>query len=437
MTISRRALCSSLATLTAAKAVTPARSDAASLVGTGTSPAPTGASPARTGATPSSASHHANITLPDKANFPLDHIYLNAAYTHPFGRFAFEAGETFLRARMKDPDRPWPDDNARDAAVAAFARLINAAPEDIAVVPSTMEGENLIVQALDLNKTTGVTTDAYHYSLPLYGELEKRGVPVAIAAPRDNRIELDDLDRLVTTSTRLVAVSAVSSDTGFAHDLKSLCDLAHGKGALVYADIIQAAGAVPLDVKATGVDFCCAGAYKWLMADFGIAFLYVRPDRLKELQRVQVGWRQYEDYTSHIYPFDPPGSTGVDYTLGTTTAARFEVSTPSWEALAVAEQSLAYLDKIGVDTIARHRAPMLEHLQSSLPAMGLKALTPSVSQTPMAVFSFEGAAKRLGPALAAAKIKVQLYRNRIRISPSVYNDMSDIEHLLRAIASVA
>jgi selenocysteine lyase/cysteine desulfurase len=55
----------------------------------------------------------------------------------------------------------------------------------------------------------------------------------------------------------------------------------------------------------------------------------------------------------------------------------------------------------------------------------------------MAVFSFEGAAKRLGPALATAKIKVQLYRNRIRISPSVYNDMSDIEQLLRAVASVA
>ena len=408
MTISRRALCGSLATLTAAAAVAPARGV---------------------------ATHDGKIALPDKANFPLDHIYLNAAYTHPFGRFAFEAGETFLRARMNDPNRPWPDTNARDAAVAAFARLINAAPEDIAVVPSTMEGENLIVQSLGLDKTTGVTTDAYHYSLPLYAELEKRGVPVAIAAPRDNRIELDDLERLMSPSTRLVAISAVSSDTGFAHDLKSLCDMAHSKGALVYADIIQAAGAVPLDVKATGVDFCCAGTYKWLMGDFGIAFLYVRPDRLKALQRVQVGWRQYEDYTSHIYPFDPPGRTGVDYTLGSTTAARFEVSTPSWEALAVAEQSLAYLHRVGVDNIARHRTPMLERLHSALPAMGMKALTPSTSQTPLAVFSFEGAAKRLGPALTAAKIKVQLYRNRIRISPSVYNDMPDIEQLLRVIAS--
>jgi selenocysteine lyase/cysteine desulfurase len=79
----------------------------------------------------------------------------------------------------------------------------------------------------------------------------------------------------------------------------------------------------------------------------------------------------------------PPGqirtaeqTSGVEYTLGSTTAARFEVSTPSWEALAVAEQSLAYLKKIGVDNIARHRVPMLEHLHSSLPAMGLRARYP-------------------------------------------------------------
>jgi selenocysteine lyase/cysteine desulfurase len=60
----------------------------------------------------------------------------------------------------------------------------------------------------------------------------------------------------------LVGVSLVSSDTGYTHDLKTVCEIAHRKGALVYADIIQAVGAIPVDVKATGVDFCCAGTYK-------------------------------------------------------------------------------------------------------------------------------------------------------------------------------
>ena len=99
-------------------------------------------------------------------------------------------------------------------------------------------------------------------------------------------------------------------------------------------------------------------------------------------------------------------------------------------------ESLTYLHRIGVDRIARHRAPMLERLQSALPELGLESLTPPLSQTPLAVFALEGAAQRLGPTLTAAKIKVQLYRNRIRISPSVYNDMEDIDRLLRVIASV-
>jgi len=43
---------------------------------------------------------------------------------------------------------------------------------------------------------------------------------------------------------------------------------------------------MPLDVKASGVDFCCAGTYKWLMGEFGMAFLYVRSDRLPQLKRV-------------------------------------------------------------------------------------------------------------------------------------------------------
>ena len=77
----------------------------------------------------------------------------------------------------------------------------------------------------------------------------------------------DDYDNM---RTKLVAVSLVSMINGFQHDLKALCDIAHSRGALVYADIIQGAGAVPIDVHAWGVDFCACATYKWLMGDFGV-----------------------------------------------------------------------------------------------------------------------------------------------------------------------
>jgi selenocysteine lyase/cysteine desulfurase len=375
--------------------------------------------------------------LPDRSNFQIDHVYLNAAYAHPMGQMTYRAMEDFLQRRMRAPDTPWPAENARDKAVALFARLINADPQDIAVVPSTMEGENLVVLALGLGPKAGVVTDAYHYSPEIYGELHRQGVPLAVAMPRDNRIDLADIDRLIDRTTRLVAISAVSSDTGFRHDLKALCALAHAKGAMVYADIIQAAGALPLDVKATGVDFCCCGAYKWLMGDFGVAFLYVRPDRLKDLRRVLTGWRQQARYQSRLYPFDPPGPPGVDYDLRGDAVGLLEVSTPNWAALAGLVGSLSYLEGLGVDRIVEHRAPLMARLQGELPGLGYVALTPADTDTPAIAFAYADAAAKLGPPLKAARIKIQLSRNRIRISPSVYNDMTDIEQLLRVLRTAA
>jgi selenocysteine lyase/cysteine desulfurase len=62
---------------------------------------------------------------------------------------------------------------------------------------------------------------------------------------------------------------------GFQHDVKRVCEIAHAKDVMVYADIIQAAGNVPVDVKDWGVDATCCATYKWLMSS-GTAFLYVR-----------------------------------------------------------------------------------------------------------------------------------------------------------------
>ena len=154
-----------------------------------------------------------------------------------------------------------------------------------------------------------VVTDAYHFhgSLHLYGQLAKNGLKLTVVKPRDNRIDLNDLDAAIKPGTKLVALSLVSATTGFQHDLEAVCKLAHAKGAMVYADIIQAAGNVPIDVKRSGVDFCACATYKWLMGDFGIGFLYVRKDRLPQLKRPMIGYRQIANFVSHVLPFDPPG----------------------------------------------------------------------------------------------------------------------------------
>ena len=313
------------------------------------------ASVAEPSATPSSSS------FVDLQNFSIDGIYLDAAYTHPLGEVTRRAALDYVEVRRKDPRQ-----NPRGIAVERFARLINATAQDIAIVPSTMDAENLVNACLGIGAGAGVVTDAVHYdgSLVLYAELQRKGAPLAVVRPRGGRIDLADVRAALTRDTRLIAVSQVSSSTGFEHDLAELCALAHSHGVLVYADIIQAAGALPIDVRASEVDFAACGTYKWLMGDFGTAFLYVRPEILGKIKRVEVGWRQVKDQESHVLPFESPGPAVGPYRLATGAAGIFEVSTPAWGALATVAASLAYIEQIGVAALLRHRQPLLDQLQA-------------------------------------------------------------------------
>ncbi len=378
-----------------------------------------------------------SASLIDQQAFTLDGTYLDAAYTHPLGEVARRATLDYVEIRHKDPQGVSPRQNPRGIAVERFARLINAAVQDIAVVPSTMDAENLVNASLGVGAGVGVLTDAVHYdgSLVLYAELQRKGVPVAVVRPRGGRIDLADVRAALTREIRLIAISQVSSSTGFEHDLAELCALAHSRGVLVYADVIQAAGALPIDVRESQVDFAGCGTYKWLMGDFGTAFLYVRPEILGQIKRVEVGWRQVKDQESHVLPFESPGPAIGPYTMASGAAGIFEVSTPAWGALATVSGSLAYIEQLGVATLMRHRQPLMDRLQSRLPALGFESLTAAGSRSPLVVFACENAEKRFASRLKAAKIKVSLYEHRIRISPSIYNTLDDIDHFIEVLSA--
>ena len=79
----------------------------------------------------------------------------------------------------------------------------------------------------------------------MFKELEKKGVELRIIKHRDWAIDVKDMDRAIDKNTRLVSLAMVSNVNGFMHDVKAVSDIAHARGAYVFADIIQAVGAVP------------------------------------------------------------------------------------------------------------------------------------------------------------------------------------------------
>ena len=76
----------------------------------------------------------------------------------------------------------------------------------------------------------------------------------------------------------------------------------------------------------------------------------------------------------------------------------------------------------------------IDRLQTEIPKLGFTQLTPN-SRGPIVAYSYKGAAAKFGPLLDKAKIKVTVSENIMRVSPSVYNDMEDIERLLTALKS--
>jgi selenocysteine lyase/cysteine desulfurase len=378
------------------------------------------------------------ISLPVKRDFAIPEglTYINSAYTHPMPVAGAAALREWSEARsqLKAVSQPKNPINIK----AEFAALINAKESEISYVPNTSTGENLVVNGLDIDyKSDNVVSDALHFEgalLHLQALQRKVGLDVRVVMPRDWRIDLKDIERVVDKKTKLIEISLIAMHNGFQHDLKAVCDLAHAHGAYVYADIAQAAGATPIDVRATGVDFCACSSFKWLMADFGLGFLFVREELLDRVfHRSQFGYYEASSIESHFLPGDPSGPGAYTFALYNNATGHCEAGTPALGTAQVLTRSLPYIRKLGVENIVAHRQPMLKRLHEEMPRLGFTPLTPVESTSALVSFSVKDP-EPVRQRLQKASVNARVSERYIRVSPSVFNDMNDIDRLLEALA---
>jgi selenocysteine lyase/cysteine desulfurase len=152
------------------------------------------------------------------------------------------------------------------------------------------------------------------------------------------------------------------------------------------------------------------------------------------LNRSQYGYRQIDHFDTHVFPFDSAGDHVYDWTANDTVGGYFQVGTLGNGTIAALRESLRYLNETGVSNIQRYRQPLLDKLQEQLPRFGFVPMTPVGSTSPIVSFGYKDAASRLKSKLDAADINISLYANRIRISPSVYNTMADVEKLIDVVS---
>ncbi len=375
-----------------------------------------------------------------RAAFPWSEteVFLNNAGWHPIGVHSIRAMEKYLEYKSKGPgdDREDFGGAQQHAVKTLFARIINAKPSEIAFVQSTLVGENLVRQGLGIPQSGGnLVTDELHYegSLYMYQSLKKQGLDVRIVKPRNWRIDIRDMEKVVDRNTRLVAISLVSYLNGYRHDAKAVTDLAHAHGAYVYADIIQAAGAVPIDVRALGLDFCACSGYKWLMGDRGLGYLFVREELQGEVvKRTQYGDRQFREFHNHFLPYDTPGPDPVSWQPASGAGSYYEVGNISNIAAAAQSASLAYILNLGVENILAHAGRLTARIRQELPRKGYPCITPENNPTPIVSFVVkdpEGTRHKL----RRAGVTVKIEWHHMRVSPSVYNSDADVDKLLNAV----
>jgi len=368
-----------------------------------------------------------------RADFPsvLRETYLNSASMHPVGTFAANAVKQVVDFRLHGPGEGRSDFGParQEALKKKFGALVNASPSEIAYTANTTDGENIVFTGMFGSDGSGrsganIVIDELHFtsSLYMYKELEKKGVQLRIVKHKNWAINPEDMAKAIDTNTKLVSLALVSNVNGFMHDAKAISAIAHARGAYVFADIIQAVGAVPLDLKALGIDFASSGTYKWLMGERGLGFLYVREDlQGAVLPTTRYGHRQVTNFNRAELSWEAvPG------------AARYETGGIPVMMAACVDAGIDYLNKLGLPNIRAHAKQLTDRLQNELPPLGYKALTPMGTETPIVAFELKDAAAA-SKLLQAGKVAgtVIANENRLRLAVSVFNTHEDID---RAVA---
>jgi len=348
-------------------------------------------------------------------DIPRDICYLNACYMTPQPRRVVESAIRGATRRSQ----PWsitPADFFSEVELlrAAFARLVNCSPENIAIVPSA--GYGVSCAAKNLTTNPGDTILALGDQFPSNYYAWRRQALVTGAEFHNVNKEVGQpwSESLLEAIERLGDDIAIGTLEGHHWasaeyiDLERVIPALRDVGARVVLDLTQTIGAYPIDIRRLAPDFVVAAAYKWQFCPYGIAFLYVD-----------------EKYFDGAEDFSRLAEFTDLYQSG---ARRFDVSAKSsFSNIAGALSALQLLEEWGITHISETLATTNERIARILESRGLETVA-AATRAP----HFQGA--RL-PAIDPRRLAAQLIENGVyasvrgdylRIAPHLYTDDEDL-----------
>ena len=362
--------------------------------------------------------------LPDRIRhrFPIFErlCYINSCSQGALSDAVRESYENYLRD-WDEKGAPWEYWVERtEAARAAFARLINADPDEIAVTTSLSAGVSALASGLRYAKRSKIVTTDLEF--PTIGQIWHAQ---ASRGARVQHVPLDAFEQAIDDDTALVSITHVSYRTGEMIDVEEVVRLAHERGALVLLDAYQTAGSVPLDVKELGVDFLAAGALKYLLASAGLAFFYCRRELFERAWPTATGWFADQD----IFQMD-----AWDYSPSPT-ARRFQSGTPPIPSIYAGIAGIELMEEIGVEETREHVLHLNAHLVAGIDELDGTVVTPRERDRHGALICVRSNdVTELVAALGRWGIVTSERDSNVRISAHAYNSLDDIDLVLAALA---
>jgi len=293
---------------------------------------------------------------------------------------------------------------------AAYARLLGAESDDVALTTSTSDGLGRVIAGLGLGPGDEVvTSDQEHPGLlgPLLAA-RRRGVTVR-AAP------LAHVAEAVGPQTTLVALSHVSWIGGEVAPV-GLSEL----DVPVILDGAQGAGAVHVDPRALGCAAYAAAGQKWLCGADGTGLLWIDPAFAERVALISPGYVAFED-----------PAAGLEGGFKTT-AARFDTPALPREAVALSLAAIQVLEQVGWEDVQREAAARARRVADRLRERG-RAVMPRGATT---LVAWEDPfAEETCERLAQAGVVVRNLPGRalLRASVGAWNDDADLDRLLSAL----
>lgn len=260
---------------------------------------------------------------------------------------------------------------------AALARYVNCPASDLLLLPNATFGVNLVASSLRLEPGDEVLTTDHEYGAMMYcwrHHARERGFVVReIQLPfraEDQQDIVNAFERQITSRTRVIYFSHVTTTTGLVLPARELCAMARERAIITVIDGAHGPGMVPVDLEATGADYYTANCHKWLMCAAGAGFLHVRPEHKSSLRPLVVSWGYGYEQSKLNEPHPDGGGTHWQRDM------EFHGTTDRCAQMTIAD-AIAFREELGGETsIAQRVRELNDCARTRIGALGLLCATP-------------------------------------------------------------